>query len=326
MIYDIICLGGLTLDISIITNEGVLIDNRQDLLRQKLLAFESGAKIKAEKFHYLFGGGAANSAVNFALAGFNVACVGRIGRDLAGRNILDNLKRSKVDLPFISKDEKLPTSRSFILIAGDGERIIFSAKSANQNLIIHKAAKTAISRAAWLYITSLPKSWKKLTKELFALKTVKIAWNPGAEQYKGGLKSIAWFLKRTDVLLLNHDEAIELVMSDPSYHDKGPAFFNNTKKLLPIIYQYGPEIVVITKGKEGADAYDGENFYQQKIVKAKKIVDTTGVGDAFNSSFIAALELKGDLKTALKAAAKNAASKIAHLGAQNGLKDIKKFL
>lgn len=326
MIYDIICLGGLTRDISLLTNEGVSIDNHQDLLRQKLLAFESGAKIKVDNFHYLFGGGAANSAFNFALAGFKVACIGRIGKDKNGEEILTNLKKAKVDLPFITKDESLPTSRSFILISLDGERIIFSSKSATENLKIHKSAKTAIRRAAWLYITSLPKTWKKLTKELFDLQTVKIAWNPGATQYKGGLKSIVWFLKRTNVLLLNHDEAIELVMSDLKYQDKGPSFFNDTRKLLEIIYQYGPEIVVITKGKEGADAYNGKKIYQQKIVKAKKVVDTTGVGDAFNSSFIASLELNGDIKLALKVAAKNAANKVSYLGAQKGLKDIRKII
>ncbi len=326
MIYDIICLGGLTLDISLFSKEGVLIDNRQDLLKQELLAFESGAKIKVDKFHYLFGGGAANSALNFALAGFKVACVSRVGQDAAGQAIVDNLKKANVAIPFISKDKKLVSSSSFIIISTSGERIIFSSKSASENLTLHKSAKLAISRAAWLYITSLPKNWKKLTKDLFSLKTVKIAWNPGALQYKGGLKAIAWFLKRTNVLLLNHDEAIELVMSDAKYENKGPAFFNNTHKLLKIIYQYGPKIVVITKGKKGADAYDGQKIYQQKIFKKDRVVDTTGVGDAFNSSLIAALELWDDLDLALKLAAKNASNKVGHLGAQNGLKDIRKII
>ncbi len=326
MIYDIICLGGLTLDTSLFTNEGVLIDNRHDLIRQQLLAFESGAKIKVDKFHHLFGGGAANSAVNFALAGFKVACIARVGQDEVGQSILKNLKQANVAIPFIQKDEKLASGFSLVLISSSGERIIFNSKSANENLFLHTAAKTAVSRSAWLYISSLASNWKRLTKDLFELTTVKIAWNPGALQYQGGLKSIAWFLKRTNVLLLNHDEAIELVMSDVSYKDKASSFFNDTKKLLTVIYQYGPKIVVITKGKDGADAYDGKQIYHQNIFKAKKVVDTTGVGDAFNSSFIATLELKNDLKLALKVAAKNAASKVAHLGAQNGLKDIRKII
>lgn len=326
MIYDIICLGGLTCDISLFSQEGLIIDNRQDLLRQELLAFERGAKIKVDKFHYLFGGGAANAAINFALAGFKVACVGRIGRDETAQSILANLKKAKVALPFIQKDERLPSSQSFIIISPDGERIIFSSKSASENLILQKAAKTAINRATWLYITSLSKNWKKICKELFELSGLKIAWNPGALQYQGGLKSIAWFLKRTHVLLLNHDEAIELVLSDPFYSNREAKFFNNSKNLLKVIYKYGPKVVVITKGKKGAQAYDGNKIYEQKIYPVKKVVDTTGVGDAFNSSFIAAYELSSNLGKALKVASKNAASKVAHLGAQSGLIDIRKIL
>lgn len=46
----------------------------------------------------------------------------------------------------------------------------------------------------------------------------------------------------------------------------------------------------------------------------------TGVGDAFNSTFAAGLNLyQGDIKKSLHLAAKNTASKIAHFGAQNGL-------
>jgi len=40
MKYDIITIGGATEDITFYTKEGVLIDNKKDVLRQKLLAFE----------------------------------------------------------------------------------------------------------------------------------------------------------------------------------------------------------------------------------------------------------------------------------------------
>jgi len=49
-----------------------LIDNKQDILRQKLLAFEYGAKINSEKVVHGFGGGAANTAVSFASLGLSL--------------------------------------------------------------------------------------------------------------------------------------------------------------------------------------------------------------------------------------------------------------
>jgi sugar/nucleoside kinase (ribokinase family) len=78
--------------------------------------------------------------------------------------------------------------------------------------------------------------------------------------------------------------------------------------------------VVITNGEKGADAYDGQQFYFQAIVKPKAKVDTTGLGDAFGSAFVASLELlKGDVKKSLLIAAHNSAGVLAHQGAQNGV-------
>lgn len=327
MIYDIITVGGATRDITFFTTEGIVINNRQDLLRQELVAFENGAKVKIDKFHYLFGGGAANVAVNLANSGFQVACLARVGRDEHGLAIRNHLRGQKVAVPFLQKDDKLPTGFSFVLVNPGGERIIFTNRSANEKLVMNKAALTAASRANWLYVASLPANWSRVLKPLFSLAKPKIAWNPGAAQYSDGLKSIAWFLQRTDLFMLNHDEAIELVVSDQKYANRPHKFYNQVKNLLPIIKNYGPKIVVITRGDKGVDAYDGQNFYHQAVFREKKLVDTTGVGDVFNSSFLAAFQLSNsNLKKSLKIAASNAAYKISYLGAQNGLRDVRLFL
>ncbi len=327
MKYDIISIGGATRDISFFTTEGLIIKNPSDLLRQELLAFEQGAKIKVDKFHYLFGGGAANAAVNFSQSGFKVACFLKLGRDESGIAILENLKSKGVAVPFVLKDDKLPTGFSFILVNNGGERIIFSNRSANENLKLNKPMISAAAKTKWLYFASMPKNWQSIARPLFSLEKPKIAWNPGASQYSGGLKSIAWFLKRTNLFMLNHDEAIELVLSDDKYKGKSKAFYNKASNLLKIIKNYGPEVVVITKGKKGAESYDGKKLYKQEVYKERKRLDTTGIGDAFNSSFTAAYYLSnGNIQKSLKVAARNAAYKISHLGAQNGLHDISKLI
>lgn len=125
---------------------------------------------------------------------------------------------------------------------------------------------------------------------------------------------------------MNKDEAIELVLSDERYAKKKAAFLNNIENLLVILKEAGPKMVLITSGSDGADVYDGNKFYHQAIFKEKKRVDITGVGDAFNSSFIAGLELTGgNIKKSLVMSAKNAASKIAHFGAQGGLLDLRRM-
>lgn len=329
MKYDFITIGGVTRDISFFTDQGVMIDNRQDILRQKLLGFESGAKIKVDKFHYSFGGGAANAAVNFANFGFRVACLATVGGDENGRLIIDNLRNHEVGTELVATLPKEVSGASFILISPGGERIIFGSRGTNRDLKIRTREKQALKRADNIYIASLSGQWLNNLKKIFSLVSrqggPKISWNPGATQYRGGLKKIAAELKKTYVFALNKDEAIELVLSSAKHRHLSSDFLNRAENLLKIIKGFGPEIVVITLGREGVAAYDGQKIYRRRIIKEKKRVDTTGVGDIFNSSFVAGLALyQGDIERAIILSLKNTASKIAHLGAQSGLLKIKK--
>lgn len=327
MKYKIISIGGATRDITFLTEEGILIDNHRDILRQKLLAFEYGAKIQVNHFHNLFGGGATNSAINFARSGFKTACLACVGDDDSGRQIIKHLKDNRIATELISVNKKNETGLSCILVSQGGERIIFSNRSANSDLKIGIPEKNILAAADWLYLASLSGDWLKVAKKIFSTKGPKIAWNPGSLQYQAGLKVLTPFLKKTNLLFVNKDEAIELVLSDSTYHGKQPDFLNDSQNLLMILKKTGPEIVVITDGANGADAYDGLNFYHQPIFKEKKRVDMTGVGDAFNSSFVIGLALtKGDIRQSLYLGAKNTAAKIAHFGAQNGLVDLRNLI
>lgn len=325
MVYDFIAVGGATRDISFFTDHGILIENPRDILRQKLLAFEYGAKIRVDNFNYNYGGGAANASVNFANFGFRSACLAAIGKDENGREILENLRRRGVSRNLVKQLPKKNSGFSFIIISKTGERIIFTERGANGFLKMGPAETKALSQAKNIYISSLSGDWFSVLKKVFATAVksrARVAWNPSEAQYSAGLDRLAPFLKNTFIFTLNKDEAIELALTS-SFSDGerlGHAFFNDEKNLLRIIKGYGPEIVVITSGADGAHAYDGLNFYYQPILKEKKRVDTTGVGDIFNSTFAAGLELyKGNIKKALFLSAKNTASKIANLGAQNGL-------
>lgn len=327
MKYTIISIGGVTRDITFLTNEGILIDNHHDVLRQKLLAFEYGAKIQVKQFYSLFGGGAANAAMNFSRSGFSTACLACVGDDDNGRQIVKHLKEHKIATRLISINKKNTTGLSCILVSKEGERIIFSNRSANNSLEIKIPEKKILRRANWLYLTSLSGDWLASLRSVFALKGPKIAWNPGSLQCQAGLKVLAPFLKRTDILYVNKDEAIEMVISDSKYKTKNEGFLNNTKNLLSILQAAGPKVIVITDGSNGADVYDSVNFYHQNIFKEKKRVDMTGVGDAFNSSFLIGMSLtEGDIQKSLYLGARNTASKIAHFGAQNGLIDLRKLI
>ena len=335
MKYDIITIGGATKDITFYTGEGLLIANRKDILRQKLLAFEYGTKIKIDNSHSTFGGGAANAAVGLSKLGFKVAALIAVGRDIRGREILENLKDNGVDIQLAQKKKNIESGFSFLLVGNDNEHIVFSNRAANSELRITNRELRMLKNVKWIYLTSLSGAWQEVLDKIFSVKLTrqapfgkgsegrfnpKIAWNPGHIQLNSGYNAIGKYLKNVEALIVNKDEAIELVVSRKLYRKKSFQFLNNIENLIKIIHAWGPRIIVITNGKYGAYAHDGQKLYRQPIIKEKKKVDTTGVGDAFGSSFVAGLELyNGDIKKAMLLGARNSASVIAKQGAQNGL-------
>lgn len=317
MLYDFITIGGAAEDITFYTSEGVLIDNKKDLTKQKLLAFEYGAKIKIDKSFSGFGGGAANAAVCFSRLGFKSACLCAVGDDDRGQRILDNFKREGVDTALTKQVKNFATGFSFLLVGPDNEHICFSNRAANDQLAITNYELRIMEKAKWIYLTSLSGKWQANLAKIFSVRGPKIAWNPGHRQIITGVKALEQYLKKTACLIVNKDEAVELALSDK----KNSALnLNNQKNLLRALKSCGPEITVITNGRQGADALANGKIYHQPIVKEKQRVDTTGVGDAFGSSFIAGLELYGgDIKKSLLLAAKNSAAEVSEQGAQNGL-------
>ncbi|MCK4554641.1 hypothetical protein KAU19_06830 [Candidatus Parcubacteria bacterium] len=320
MKYDVITIGGVTEDITFYTKEGILIENKEDILRQKLLAFEYGAKIKIDKSYSTFGGGAANAAVCLARLGLKIASLVAVGKDERGKRILQNLEKRKVDISLAQKLEDIESGFSFLLVGQSNEHVVFSNRAANTQLAITNYELQILKNTNWVYMTSLSGKWRDVLNGVFSVQGVKIAWNPGHIQLHLGVKAIGRYLNRVKVLIINKDEAIELVVSDKKHAKKDNKFLNNMRNLLKIIHGFGPEIIVVTNGRFGADAYDGNKFYHQEVIREKKRMDTTGVGDAFGSSFIAGLELyKGNIKKAMELGAKNTSSVISKQGAQNGL-------
>ena len=76
-------------------------------------------------------------------------------------------------------------------------------------------------------------------------------------------------------------------------------------------------IVVITDGKKGVYAYDGQKYYRCGEFPAK-VVSTLGAGDAFASTFTAVFSRDKNIEKALMYASVNAASIVEHFGAQDG--------
>lgn len=320
---DIVTFGSAVRDVTFCTKAGRIFNTPEDLTSQKMLAFEFGAKIHVTDSHKTQGGGATNAAVSFERLGLHAAACIRVGDDHDGLDIKESLRAENVDVKMIQRDDAHDTGLSFIIMADKRERdrTIFFNLGANEHLTTTQLKASRV-KPQWVYVASLyGGQWEKNIKNIFQYahrSKARIAWNPGQAQLKKGYKALRQYLEKTTILSLNKDEAIELVLSGITVGSRNPAYLNKPKYLLNILHEWGPDVVVITEGKKGAWIYDGTTMHHQKIRKAK-VVDTTGVGDAFGSTFVSGYHYTNDIETAAKWAMVNTASVVQKVGAQNGL-------
>ncbi len=310
-------------DIIFLTDEGMIINNPKNPLCQRLISFELGAKVYVNQVYFEAGGGASNTAVGFSKLGLKPAIIGRVGRDREGIELIKGLKKEKINTHWIQIDRETSTGFSAILSLSHRKRAhaIFAYRGSNDNLVL-KINREEVKQVKWIYLSSLSSTvWEDFLKDAFSLKTgtIKIAWNPSNVQLKAGWKKLNKYLEKTEVLILNDDEARELVLSKMKTNDL------SNQNLLKRLYKMGPKIVVITAGKKGAYAYNGKMHYQKPA--PAKVIQTTGAGDSFSAAFISSLFYNpNDIQRALKWGVTNSASVIDQIGAQKGLLNKKQII
>ncbi len=310
--FDCITIGGATRDIIFKTDDFCIeLENK----KQCYMCFEYGRKIIPSETHFTFGGGALNSAVSMSRFGLKVSTIINIGAHESSYSLWNHLKKEKIDTHLVIKSNKKNDYRgiSVILIDKGKDHAAILNRGANDRLEIKNWS--FLKKTNWIYVTSLTGKSDKLLKDLLPRikkNKVNLAWNPGSVQLKRGYRGLRELFKVTKILILNEHEARDLVCSkeDKIQCQIGP--------IIEEIKSWGPEVVVITEGPKGAQvAFDGE------VIKVgateARVVDTTGAGDSFGSTFVASLIKGYDPEKALKLASINSASVVSCYGAQEGL-------
>jgi sugar/nucleoside kinase (ribokinase family) len=133
-------------------------------------------------------------------------------------------------------------------------------------------------------------------------------FQPGTTHVRSGLPSIKKLIARSDLFILNKDEAHH-ILSDGE---------RPIMNLLESFRHLGAKTVIITDGPNGADAFDGTNHWHIAIFPGEA-KERTGAGDSFATAVTSAL-LKGeDLPTAMRWGAANSWSVVREIGPQKGL-------
>lgn len=306
--FDIISIGSATRDIFIGTDDFKSFKS-DEYSSGQAMCFSLGSKLEIKKLVLTSGGGGTNAAVTFAGQGFKTACIGVVGKDLNGREILNELENEGVDTQYFQKHDDDLTAYSVVLVDKSGERTILSYKGEGQHL---EAARIPFDklRARWLFLDSLGGHYDILEGAIsWAVKNgVKIASNPGSKELAHGLDKLKPLLKNISIFWLNQEEAAGLLGLD----------INNEKEIFQTMDSLIDGVFVMTKGPKGMAVSDSKNIYTARVPDSP-VVERTGAGDASCSGFISEYMRSGDIIKAIQYGTANASSVVAQYGAKAGI-------
>jgi len=278
--FDIITFGSATWDVFIKPKSFQELKGRQ-FIKGKGVCFNLGSKIDVEDIYLFSGGGGTNVAATFVKQGFKTAYLGTIGKDLAGKEVIKELKKLRIGTRFVSKTNLKPTNYSVILNTGfNKNRTVLAYRGASELLEKRNIPWKKLKKTKWFHLAPLSGKASKLTKDIvdFAYKNrIKIAFNPGNSQLSLSKAIFKSILKKIDILNLNQEEA-SLLTGIP--YQKEKEIFKKLDGMCPGI--------VIMGSFHGVKVSDGKYVYQAKV-PVIKIVDRTGAGDAASSAFVSSI-------------------------------------
>ncbi len=266
----------------------------------------AGETQSVTRFYRLPGGKGANQAVAAARLGASTAMLGAIGRDDAGRLLLDALHDGGVDTRHISRQADASTGTATILLTPAGENSIVIAPGANASLSAANVREhRALLAQAAMVLTQLETPVPVLEELAAMTQAEDIALMldpaPACALDPGVLRRLAWFTP-------NETEAA-------FYLQARVPTTGALRELCGRLQAMGPRNILLKLGSRGACVLmEGGEFFHA-AAPSVTVVDTTGAGDTLNAAFAVAL-LRGDeIAAALQFAVAAASLSVTRMGA-----------
>ncbi len=306
--YDVVSVGSAVLDIFMKSDKFRVVTSG-DIPGGIAMCEVYGGKMEVEEVVIVSGGGATNTAVSFAKKDLKTAIVAEMGNDPQSLLIHRDLEEAQVDTRFLVQVEGETTAVSVVLIADDGGRSIMVHRGAAAMLTKHDLPLSDVG-TRWMHISSLGGNIDLLKSILTWAKSkdVRISLNPGLKELEQK-ELLLPLLSIVEILFLNRDEAKLLWGID--YSEEA---LWKSQQPLP-----GAHVSVITDGPRGGKIIEGERVYFYEGVKVKKVVDSTGAGDAFASGMVSGVLYGKTYNQAVAWGIANATAVLTHVGAKKGL-------
>ncbi len=297
---DIICVGNISIDLYFSGKNFTQSAGRFHLA--------IGGKYYSDLFHEDIGGGAVNVAAGLAKLGLKPAIFGKIGNNAYKELILKKLAVKKISSKFCQYDDNY-YKMSAILLTDNGNRTIINYETPFHLLrkfYLFDELKTTKN----IYFSPMPhlnmEDKIKMIQYLKDKQTLTFV-NLSSIDCQKNIKELIPIFDGLDVLIINAHEFSLLIKKHYEEID-----FKNLKIKIPYLKN---RIVIITDGEKGSYGYFQNKFYYQEAFKPKKIIDTTGCGDAYTAGFIAQYIKTKNIPLSMQKASKYASKKLERLGA-----------
>jgi ribokinase len=265
-----------------------------------------GETITGNSFQTIPGGKGANQAVACARLGAETYMVGRVGGDVFGKNLKDELEKAGVDHQNVVVDSDTSSGVALIAVEDSAENFIIVIPGANGQIENHdlQRLEDVLTRSKVLLLQleiplEMVVSASKLAKE----RNVKVILDPAPAQV---LPEEIYPL--LDIITPNETET-ELLVGFPLETKEDVA------KAAKILKGRGVSHVIIKMGSRGAYALmdDQEKFFKPFQVTS---VDTVAAGDAFNGALAVALSENLPVEKAIQWGMAGGALSVTKEGAQ----------
>lgn len=306
--FDIISLGSSTRDVLLKSGE-FEVRKHGDSPTGIEQCFPLGSKLEIKEIYFATGGGGHNAAVTFARQGFKTACIGVVGDDITGQEIIWELKKEGVNAEMFQKHAEGHSAYSIIMVHPNGERTILSYKGEGQHFNVKKIPLEKMD-SEWLYLDSMGGHYDLMWSVInHAVKNgTRIAFNPGGKELEHGLERLKPIMRHVDVYLTNKEEGAGLLKV------KSQNWVIVLEKLSKIV----KGVVIVSDGHNGVKVSDKRNIYSAGVPDSP-VIERTGAGDAFGSGFVSEFMRVGNITKAIQFATANASSVVTKFGAKEGI-------
>jgi len=256
-------------------------------------------------------GNGPNAATGAARLGLKSATMTHVGNDDFGKGCIEALTANGVNTDYVTVEDGKNTNYHYVL-SFQAERTIL-IKHEDYTYDLQKQTAGMIPK--WVYFSSVGEDSMDYHMDIAAWvkeNNIKMAFQPGTFQISLGTEKLADVYAATEIFFCNVQEAQKILDTKET----------DVKVLMKQVNAFGPKIVCITDGPDGAYAYDSYNdqyWFHPIYPDPKPPVERTGAGDSFSSTFTAAMAAGKTVSEALSWGPVNSMNVVQHIGAQEGL-------